>query len=51
MATTSAVLDLPADARLVGCETKVRWTDLDNQRQAAEHYRSLIVDAARQGIP
>ena len=25
--------------------------DLDNQRQAAEHYRSLIVDAARQGIP
>ena len=25
--------------------------DLDNQRQAAEHYRSLIVDAALQGIP
>ena len=25
--------------------------DLDNQRQAAENYRSLIVDAARQGIP
>ena len=25
--------------------------DLDNQRQAAEHYRSLIVNAALQGIP
>ena len=25
--------------------------DLDNQRQAAENYRSLIVDAALQGIP
>ena len=25
--------------------------DLDNQRQAAEHYRSLIIDAALQGIP
>ena len=43
-----AAAEIPAFVRL---RDEGVLDDLDNQREAAEHYRSLIVDAALEGIP